>query len=331
MNPVAVILPTYRRPDSLERALRSVLAQDGLSALAAEIAVVDNDPDGSARAAVARLQQEGAAPLPVPVLYVQAHEPGVSNARNAGLAATAAPLVAFIDDDEEAPPHWLAALHAAHTRLGVDVAFGPVRGRADAAAAWKRTYLERFFSREGSADTGVTDQVYGCGNTMMTRAAALRGPAPFDVAANQTGGEDDRLFAKLRAEGRRFGWAAEAWLWEHAPANRLSARYALGRAFAFGQSPSQISARARQWGSVARWMAIGAAQATVFGALALVLAPFSPARALPQADKAMRGLGKLIWFKTLRFYGGAAAPSSPASAMRSPAASLNATAAKITQ
>ena len=325
MNPIAVIIPTFRRPESLERALRSVLAQDNLAALAAEIAVVDNDPDGSARATVSRLQEQGA-----PVLYVHARDPGVSNARNAGLAATTSPLIAFIDDDEEAPSHWLAALHAAHKRLGVDVTFGPVRGRADAAADWKRAYLEQFFSREGPAETSVIEDPFGCGNSMMTRATALKGPAPFDITANQTGGEDDRLFAVLRDEGRRFGWAADAWLWEHAPANRQTARYALTRAFGFGQSPSQISARAGDWGCVTRWMAIGAVQAGLFGAAALALTPFGRTRALPWADRAAHGLGKVIWFKTLRFYGLAAARSSWTAA-RSPAASLNAMAAKITQ
>lgn len=323
MSPIAVIIPTYRRPESLERALRSVLAQDDLAALAAEIAVVDNDPEGSARGVVSRLQQDGA-----PVLYVHAREPGVSNARNAGLAATTSPLIAFIDDDEAAPPHWLGALHRAHLALGADVTFGPVRGRADAAPAWKRGFLETFFSREGPSETALTDQRFGCGNAMLTRRTTLRGPAPFDPAANHTGGEDDRLFAALSREGRRFGWAAEAWLWEFAPAARLTARYALARAFGFGQSPSQISARAGDWGCVAQWMAIGAAQAGLFGAAALVLAPFDRARALPLAERAVKGLGKVVWFKSLHFYGRSTA-SAPT--VRSPDASLNAMAAKITQ
>lgn len=329
MAPIAVIVPTFRRPDSLEQALRSVLAQDGLDTLVAEIAVVDNDPEGSARLLVARLQQEGAR-----LLYVHAREPGVSNARNAGLAATHAPLIAFIDDDEAAPPHWLAALHAVHMRLGADVTFGPVRGRADTAADWKRGYLERFFSRIGPAETGLTEVVYGCGNSMLTRATAFIGPAPFDPSANESGGEDDRLFAILRTEGRRFAWAADAWLWEHAPAGRQTARYALTRAFGFGQSPSQIAARAGDWRGVVRWMGVGAGQALCWGALALVLAPVDLKRALPYADRAAHGLGKLVWFRRLKFYGRAAARKSASSGSgsgRSGAASLNAMAAKITQ
>lgn len=310
MNPICVLIPTFRRPGSLARALASVLAQDGLGTLVGEIAVVDNDPDGSARATVEALRSEG-----VPLLYIHAPSPGVSNARNAGLAATSAPLVAFLDDDEEAPPHWLTALHAAHTAFAADVTFGPVGGRADAAADWKRPYLEAFFSRFGPETSGATDDVFGCGCSMMTRATALAGPAPFDVRANETGGEDDRLFERLQGEGRRFAWAAEAWVWEHALESRQTVRYALSRAFGYGQTPAQIAARAGAWPQVAKWMAVGGAQFAGFGLSALAMAAVSRSRALPLADRAARGLGKVIWFKTLKFYGRAAAKA-PATPLR---------------
>jgi hypothetical protein len=297
MTAIAVIVPTFRRPESLARALASVLAQDA-RALIAEIAVVDNDPAGSARAAVQQIAERDAR-----IRYIHCLEPGVSNARNAGLAATAAPLIAWLDDDEEAPSHWIAALYAAHKSLAVDVTFGPVRGRADAAAPWKRAYLDAFFSRTGPAETGLTDAVHGCGNALMTRATALARPAPFDVRANETGGEDDRLFQHLIAEQRRFAWATEAWVWEHAPESRQTARYALARAFGYGQTPAQIAAREGSAFGVAKWMAVGAAQAALFGLAAALLFPIVPTKALPLADRAARGLGKVVWFKKLRFYG----------------------------
>ncbi len=298
MKPVAVVIPSFRRPQSLERAVRSVLAQDDLDRLVEEIVVVDNDPLGSARPIIARLQDEDNR-----LRYVHAREPGVSNARNAGIAAASAPLIAFIDDDEAAPPHWLGALYDAHLALGVDVTFGPVRGRADAAADWKRAFLEGFFSRTGPAETRLTRAAYGCGNSMLTRSTTLIGPAPFDVAANHTGGEDDRLFARLRGEGRRFGWAGDAWLFEHAAIQRQSVAYALARAYGYGQGPALIAARERNWIGVSTWMAIGVVQLVVYAAAALALAPFGLGRALPFADRACQGLGKAIWFHRLNFYG----------------------------
>lgn len=303
MSDVAVLIPTLRRPDSLARAVASVLAQQGVADRLAEVVVIDNDPDGSARDTVAA----AAAGAPVPVRYVHAPRPGVATARNAGLAATDAPLIAFLDDDEAASPGWLAALLAAQERLDAPVVFGPIAGRAPSAEPWLRPYLERFFGRAGPAEDTLIDHPYGCGNALMVRAVALPGPAPFDPEADQTGGEDDALFAALAARGVRFGWAAGAWVEEFAPPHRATLAYALTRAFAYGQGPSQTAARQRRPLALLRWMVIGAGQAAVYGAVAaLCWLARSPARA-EWTDRAARGLGKLFWMKAFepRFYGAA--------------------------
>ena len=210
---VAVIIPTLRRPEGLERALRSVFAQVGSLDRIAAVVVADNDPDGSAAPLIEKLGDQA----PVPLIYAHAPVPGVATARNVGLAATDAPLIAFLDDDEAASPGWLAALLDAQMQTGADVVFGPIRGRVPENTGWTTAYLERFFGRDGPGITGLTDDIHGCGNSLMVRAAALPGDAPFDVAMNETGGEDDRLFTGLMMRGGRFGWAAGAWVDEFAP------------------------------------------------------------------------------------------------------------------
>ena len=304
---IAVLVPTLRRPASLARALRSLFTQDHPDRIAA-IVVVDNSPEASARTAVESLR----ALSPISLVYVHEPRPGVATARNAGLAATDAPLIAFLDDDEEAPPSWLAALYDAHQRFGAAVTFGPVQGVATGAIAWARPYLDRFFSRLGPAASGPIDEAYGCGNSLMTRSEALPGAAPFDEASNETGGEDDRLFAALRARGGRFAWAADASVLEHAPAERARLGYALSRAFGYGQTPAQLCARAGDRLGVARWMAVGAAQAAAFGAVAGVFWLARSSRRAEAADRAARGLGKVFWWMRLRFYGRAALKRRPA-------------------
>ena len=309
MNDVDVLIPTLRRPENLTRALRSVFVQEGAGGLIAQIVVMDNSPEASAANVVDALRPA----CPVTLTYVHEPRPGVATARNAGLAVSDSPLVAFLDDDEEAPPTWLQDLRAAHLALGSAVTFGPVRGVAAGAHPDVRSYLDRFFSREGDSVTQLIDDEFGCGNSMMTRAAALTGPEPFDVQADLTGGEDDRLFAKLRGEGAVFGWAAQAWVYEHAPPHRARVSYALKRAFCYGQSPSQTYARGRAWGRLALTMAIGSAQAVVYGATAAAL--FVVGRrsgAAEFADRAVRGLGKLFWLFEVRLYGLAASPTTGA-------------------
>ncbi|WIY70644.1 glycosyltransferase family 2 protein [Aquidulcibacter paucihalophilus] len=301
MADVAIIVPTLRRPESLTRALRSLFVQTHVADRVTAIVVVDNDPLGSAAATVDGLRSSA----PWPLNYVHAPRPGVATARNAGLAATDAPLIAFLDDDEAASPGWLAALLKARQETGADAVFGPITGRAPDAAPWLKPWLERFFGREGPARTGLIDHPYGCGNSLMLRATALPGPAPFDAGTDQAGGEDDALFAALAARGGRFGWAADAWVEEFAPAHRATLNYALARAFAYGQGPSQTAAAARNWPGVARWMAIGAAQTAVWGAASAALTLIASPKRAEMYDRTARGVGKLFWMKGFEphFYG----------------------------
>lgn len=301
MADVAIIVPTLRRPESLERALRSLFQQTGVADRVAEIVVVDNDPKGSA----AELADTLRAFSPWPIIYRHAPTPGVATARNAGLSATSAPLIAFLDDDEAASPGWLSALLKAREETGADAVFGPITGRAPGAEAWLQPYLERFFGREGPERTGLIDEPYGCGNSLMLRTTALPGPAPFNVAADQAGGEDDALFAALAARGGRFGWAADAWVEEFAPAHRATLKYALARAFAYGQGPSQTAAAAKNLSAVARWMLIGAAQTAVWGAASAALTLIGSPKRAEMYDRTARGVGKLFWMKGFEphFYG----------------------------
>ena len=301
MGDVAILMPTLRRPDSLERALRSLFAQTGVSDRVQSIVVVDNDPAASARDRVESLTSA----CPWPLVYVSEQTPGVARARNAGLAATDAPLIAFLDDDEAASPGWLSALLTAQAETGADAVFGPIAGRAPEAAEWLKPYLERFFGREGPAQTGVVDAPWGCGNSLLLRATALPGATPFNTSADQTGGEDDLLFSGLKARGGTFGWAADAWVEEFAPPHRATLNYTLARAFAYGQGPSQTAAHERNWAGVLRWMVIGAGQAVVFGAIALGLTLVGSPKRAELYDRTARGLGKLFWMKGFEphFYG----------------------------
>lgn len=302
----SLIIPTVRRPEGLARAMRSAFAQTGVDLSALELVVVDNDPAASAEAQVGQL----ARCAPFPVIYVHAAEPGVANARNGAIAKARGDLIAFLDDDEEAPPHWLAALLDAQARYGADVVFGPVRGRAPAALGRQQAYFERFFSRLGPETAGVIDHYYGCGDSLIRRAALPDPHHPFAAERNHMGGEDDLLFGRMQAAGARFAWAPEAWVWEDPAPGRLNLRYALSRAFAYGQGPTAHCAAQvpPDRMGVARWMAQGVVQAGVFGLIGAVKWLARAPDAAFTLDRAARGLGKTLWFGPFRieFYGRAA-------------------------
>ena len=124
---------------------------------------------------------------------------------------------------------------------------------------------------------------------------------------NETGGEDDRLFTALMKRGGRFGWAAEAWVDEFAPPHRATLAYALTRAFAYGQSPSQMAADRGDWPGVIKWMLVGAAQTAIWGAASLVFAMLRHPGRAQIYDRCARGLGKLLWTRRFepKLYGAA--------------------------
>jgi succinoglycan biosynthesis protein ExoM len=298
---ISIIIPTQRRLEGLARAARSVFVQAGVEASSLELVVVDNDQTPSA-AGVARMLAEEA---PFPVRYVHEPAPGVANARNAGMTESKGELIAFLDDDEEAPAEWLAALVSAQRRYEADVVFGPVHARADWDKVGNRLYLERFFSRLGPEESGPIDHYYGCGDSLVRRGALPDPDRPFSAIRNHIGGEDDLLFGAMERAGAKFAWAADAWVWEDPAPERLTLRYTALRAFAYGQGASAHCAAAGDRLGVARWMVLGVAQALAFGAYAAVKWLIrSPSFAF-SLDRAARGLGKTLWWKPfkIRFYG----------------------------
>lgn len=297
---VSVVIPTFRRPDALRRALTSALAQVDTGAF--EVVVVDNDPNRSAEAVV-RALQAGAS---VPVIYAHAPIPGVANARNAGVAASRGDFIAFLDDDETAAPAWLCGLMAAQARFAADVVFGPVKACVPERVAHRR-YLQAFFSRPGPTVSGVIDGYYGCGNSLIRRGALPDAQAPFSPERNLTGGEDDLLFAAMKRAGARFAWAVEAVVFEHPEPSRLSLAYTLKRAFAYGQGPASDcwAAGPARWAAIPVWMGWGLVQAIAYGAAAALQWSTRGADRADTFDRAARGLGKMLWFPPFKigFYG----------------------------
>ena len=101
-------MATYNRGALLADAIRSVLAQTAPDTPVFELLVVDNNSSDDTRAIV---QREAAADRRVRYLFEP--QQGLSHARNAGINATSAPIIAFTDDDVRAGSDWVAALFRA--------------------------------------------------------------------------------------------------------------------------------------------------------------------------------------------------------------------------
>ena len=291
---VSVLIPTFRRPESFRRAVLSVLAQRGVENI--ELIAIDNSPEGSALALCAEFAQCA----PIPFRYAHEARPGVAHARNAALALALGELVAWLDDDEEAASGWLAALVTARAQTGAQSVFGPVTALAPDGGRW-RAFLENLYARRGPSDNCSLDRAFGIGNSLQPRA--LFSADEFDTRANQTGGEDDRLFSAWSRAGAHFAWAADAAVIEHVEGARAHIGHGLKRAFAYGQGPCETAWTERRYASLARYMCVGAVQFCVFGAGAMGLALARNDRAPIYLDRAARGAGKILWFFEQCFYG----------------------------
>lgn len=100
---VSVVIPTWRRALWLDRCLRALLDQEPIPT---EVIVVGRDEDPEARA-VARRAAQGAR---LPVRWVEVSRPGHVAPVKRGLQEAQGEMVAFLDDDTEPRPPWLAVL-----------------------------------------------------------------------------------------------------------------------------------------------------------------------------------------------------------------------------
>jgi len=191
----AVVIPAHDAAAALPALLRSLDAQTaGRDAF--EVVVVDNASADDTAAVAARL---GARVVSEP-------RPSRARARNAGVAATDAERIAFVDAECEADAGWLAALFGCLERA--PLAAGPVRlalspspGTLERFDALWRFHQREHVERDGwaaSANLGVTREAFD----------AVGG---FDPSYRVIG-EDVDLCLRARAAGYGIGFCARAWV-----------------------------------------------------------------------------------------------------------------------
>jgi len=101
MSLVSVIIPTYKRPDTLGRAIESVLKQTYAEI---EIIVVDDNDEKSLYRKETSDFMERYSPNPQVIYLHHKNNKGASAARNTGIAHSKAKYIAFLDDDDEFLP-----------------------------------------------------------------------------------------------------------------------------------------------------------------------------------------------------------------------------------
>src|SRR3569832_2083129 len=105
---VSVVVATYNRCEILPGPLDSLINQEGTTAY--EVIVVDNNSTADTRNVIAKLR---AKPGYEKLTYYFEENQGVSHARNRGIAAARASIIAFTDDDIRPATIWVPSISEA--------------------------------------------------------------------------------------------------------------------------------------------------------------------------------------------------------------------------
>ncbi|MCG6496115.1 glycosyltransferase family 2 protein [Kitasatospora sp. A2-31] len=218
---VSVIVCTRDRAELLPSCLDSLV---DIGSPAIEVILVDNAPRTDATERLVRSRYGDR------VRYVREPLPGLSRARNRGLAAARGDVCAFTDDDAIADSRWVAALAEAFqsddrigcvtglvlpAELDTEAQFvleeycGP--GRGFAARSWSL--------REPLADPLVQFSTgrFGMGANMAFRTEVIRSLGGFDPATGtgtpSRGGEDLLSFQQVLTAGHTVAYQPDAIIW----------------------------------------------------------------------------------------------------------------------
>ena len=299
---LSIIIPTYKRPNALGRALASV-EMESVKDLEIEIVIADNDPKASAREFVA----EKIASSDANITYIHVPEPGVSNARNSALDVARGRYILFLDDDMEACSPWAQAMMDAAQKFDAALVFGPVNAVMPDAEDPFLDHMRPLFSRQSRGEDGVIERGVGTGNCFIDREQAALPSPVFDTSLNQTGGEDDALFRELEKQDIRIAWTNAGVTLEHVPADRATLKYVWRRNFAFGQTPTHEAAESGLSGlpKVLFWMSIGSVQTLFHGLQFTITKLANRPKSVFYLGRMAQGVGKIFWADkwSPKFYG----------------------------
>jgi GT2 family glycosyltransferase len=223
-TPVTVVVCTRDRPEPLRSCLARLRALDYR---AVEVLIVDNAPtDGATRAVFAEEVGDDAR-----FRYVLEPRPGLSCARNRGLADAVGEVVLFTDDDVWVDPKWAGAVARAFASADVACVTGLVCAAAidgpaelyfDARSSWADGCRPHVYRLGGADDDGLfpySAGIFGTGANFAVRTAVMRSLGGFDEAlgagTSSGGGEDLDAFVRVLQAGYALAYEPAAVVWHH--------------------------------------------------------------------------------------------------------------------
>jgi len=184
---VAVIICTRNRAEHLAEMLPSLMSLHIPAGLTVDAIIVDNGSADSTQSVIAETTQSCGW-----VRSVIENKPGLSNARNAGVQATTAPIILFTDDDVRVPTDWLAGMVQMFANPDVNI----IQGHIVLAESILLPWME-WVHRAGLAEFTGDEATTVIGANFGFRRAAWESVGGFDPRfgpGTPIGFGDDTLF-----------------------------------------------------------------------------------------------------------------------------------------
>ena len=231
MKKLSLILATYNRAESLLRTLHSVVSQSAAPELWECVVVNNNSTDNTAEV-FARFVAENE---DFDLRMVTETKQGLSNARNAGITASVGGYIAIIDDDETLEDCFIESYIEFFDSFPTAMAAGgAVRAVYESRRPrWMSHYTERMIANPIDLDVVVTlfpsTRVPAGGNMAFRREVFDRvgmfNPRLGRNGQSLIGGEENDLFARLRAAGELLYFVPNAAIYHHIPDSKLTDEY----------------------------------------------------------------------------------------------------------
>ena len=230
---ITIIIPTYKRPDSLRQALQSLQEQ---TLTDFEILVIDNAADVEVETLIKTFNHSAIHQ----VKYIPEPNLGLHNARHTAAKLASRDVLVFTDDDATFEKNWLQSyLESFQHHPNMVAAGGPVKPKWDVnPPQWLLDYLGKYMDRYDNFTLlslmdlpnkfSLSHQGYFFGVNMAIRKDVLfevGGFNPDSFGDIWLGDGESGLNRKLWERNELIGYIPNALVYHHIPQSRMTLNY----------------------------------------------------------------------------------------------------------
>lgn len=270
---LSIVVCTWNRGPLLRRTLESILSTNNSGWAYCELVVVNNNSTDDTASILEEFKNDPR------VRAFLAPEPGLSHARNLGVAKAHAPWILFLDDDVEVEPDFFVR-YATNLTAHSDYGFfgGPIIPHfSGPEKRWTRSVLASHWWIYSCLDFGPPSRTFSPAqspfgaNFCVRRDLLTRFPFSPDRGYRHgqlIPGEETALVSLLHAESVKGMWLADCPVRHCLPDERNSLRYLIRRAFGQGVANGR---NAKLQGTSTRWALRGLLESALLAVTSAVI------------------------------------------------------------